>query len=157
MNFIKGDVVFINLNAQTYWENQTWDTDTNYNAEGYFNLTNVTNDWNVFGVQNQSGRTMGTIDDAWLIINSQTAYNTTPFLINNDTAIPNNDSLQAIVYFNNTAVTNRKYVVHPFNYTLNNLTTIDFGEVMWININATWNHTVKTGEVGFITINRSFA
>ena len=55
--------------------------------------------------------------------------------------LPLNDSIQSIVFFNNTAINTKKFVLHPFNYSLNNRTLIDFGEVVWININASINGT----------------
>ena len=154
MSFQKGDVVFINLNADTYWENQTWDTSSAYTNNGLFNLTNTTGGWNVFGVQNQSGFTLGRID--WGIrlsnlqqggLNGSTSgtaggayyYNVGGAFVN--VTLPLNDSLQSLVYFNNSAVNTRKFVLHPFNYSKNNLTFVDFGEVVWININKSINGT----------------
>ncbi|KKK98694.1 hypothetical protein LCGC14_2640200, partial [marine sediment metagenome] len=149
MSFKKGDVVFFNLNADTYWENQTWDTDSNYNAEGIYNLTNTTNDWNVFGIQNQSGRTLGQIE---ALIFQNNIYSNISGL---DVISPSNVSFQVADYFNNTAINTRKFVVHPANYTLNNGTPLDFGEVAWINYNSSYNLSTSLGEVGFFTVNRS--
>lgn len=158
MNFVKGDVVFINLNVDTYWENQTWDTDPNYNHEGIFNLTNITNDWTVVAVLNQSGRTMGSIEIIWNLVNSQRSENFT--YLNSSTPIKfvsNNDTQQVISYFNNSAIDIRKFVDHPRNFSLNNLTVMDFGEVFWVNINESWNVTDTHGRVGVVPLNRSRA
>lgn len=150
MIFKKGDPVFINVNADTYWENQTWDTDSNYNAEKLYNLTNTTTFWNVMGIQNQSGRTMGNIE--YLIDKS----NVFKLVQGVDVSIPANNSLNVIVFYNNSAVTTKKYVVHPYNYSLANDTTIDFGEVVWINYNSSYgNLTTSLGDVGYLTVNRS--
>lgn len=149
MVFKKGDVVFINVNADTYWENQTWDTTVNYNDGNLFNLTNTSNGWNVFGMQNQSGFKMGQIELG--ILKSNIPKNNTGegnsgteyFYEFKNVTLPLNNSLQSIVYFNNTAVNTRKFVLHPFNYSNANTTLIDFGEVVWININASINGTTN--------------
>jgi hypothetical protein len=151
MVFKKGDVVFININTDTYWENQTWDVSSDYTDNGLFNLTNTTNNWNLFGIQNQTGRTIGNIEQMFLLSN---VYTSTPYEQVSVVA-PKNESLQFITYFNNTAISTKKYVPHPYNYSFNNDTLVDFGEVVWINLNATWNVSTTLGEVGYFTINRS--
>ena len=148
MVFRKGEVVFINVNANTYWENQTWDTSSAYNNEEYFNLTNTSGGWNVFGIQNQAGVDITKIErgimdsnmcGVLLGANGCTYFQTLTGFTN--ITLPNNNSIQALVYFNNTASSNKKFVVHPFNYTKNNDTFADFGEVVWIQINASINGT----------------
>ena len=157
MQFIKGDVVFINLNADTFWENQTWDTDTNYNNAGFFNLTNTSNNWNVVGIQNQTGRTIGNFERLLTLSNVFTNVTKTPYGIGDDNQTfpaPINDTFEFISYFNNTAGVTKKFTTHPFNRAFNNLTDVDFGEVLWTNINQTWNFSNVIGEIGYITIDR---
>lgn len=146
MLFRKGDAIFVNVNADTYWENQTWDTSNAYTNDALFNLSNSSGGWNAFGMQNQTGLTIGQIERGILLSNT---YRTGGDGISNGTyyyefknvTLPNNDSIQSLVYFNNTAISTRKYVLHPFNYSVNNDTRIDYGEVIWININASINGT----------------
>lgn len=142
MTFVKGDVVFINVNADTYFENQTWDTDVNYLHEQKINLTNTSVGWNVIGVQNQTGWTLGQIELGILKSNipasggeSGARYYYELFNV----TLPRNDSFTSVVYFNNTALTNKKFVGHPRNLTFNNNTLVDFGEVVWIKINNSIN------------------
>jgi len=153
MLFKKGDVVFFNVNDNTYWENQTWDTDTNYNSGGLVNITNISSNWNIIGIQNQSGRTIGNIEQMWLLsnrfINESVPYGGV-------IKTPDNASLMAIVYFNNSADATKRYVPHPFNYSFNNATTVDFGGVVWININASWNiSSIAYNGTGYVTLNRT--
>ena len=151
MTFRKGDVVFINTNADTYWENQTWDTDVAYSNNGIFNLTNTSGGWNVFGMQNQSGFSMGRIELGILKSNicmgnlsifNCSYYDVAGLSLSNNITLPLNNSIQSIVFYNNTAISNKKFVPHPFNYSFNNASpTIDYGEVVWININNSINGT----------------
>jgi len=145
MTFKKGDVVFIDLNAQTFWENQTWDTDTSYTDGGLFNLTNSSNQWNIFGMQNQTGFTVGQIELGIMlsnrIIGDLVAGGEYYYDLTNVTFLPNNDSIQFITPYNNTAIVTRKYIPHPFNRSFGNNTLLDFGEVAWININGSINGT----------------
>jgi len=140
MSFRKGDVVFINVNADSYWENQTWDTDSSY-TDVLFNLTNSSSGWNLFGVQNQSGFTLGRIDWGIRYSNRIGGGTYSYYYDFANVTLPNNESVQYLTYFNNTAVATKKYVTHPYNYTKNNDTFVDFGESVWININASINGT----------------
>lgn len=157
MLFKKGDVLFINLNQDTYWENQTWDTSTAYTDDDLLNLTNTSGGWNVFGVQNQSGLlTVGLIENGILFSNfvrglvatGEGAY----YYDITNASLPPNSSLGFIVHFNNTADNTRKYNNHPSvrNITFNNGTLLDFGEVGYININQSIN-----GSSNLMILNRS--
>lgn len=137
MIFKKGDVVFIKVNEDTYFENQTWDTDTGFTSQ-LINLTNFSGGWNAIGVQNQTGLQLGQIEYGILKSNRREGgvNGSYYFDIVNVSQLPSNLSLLEIVMYN---WSSGKYVVHPANYSQSNLTLAEFGEVVWVHINESIN------------------
>lgn len=140
--FRKGEVAFIYVNQDSLWEGETWDTDVNPPHGGLFNLTNTSSGWNVIGIVNQSGTTIGIFEQ---LFRQQNDYSTAANLYYSKTYSQyQNYSLTFVTFYNNTAARNRQFVSHPYDINLNNATNLDYGNAIWVNVNETTNQSVIT-------------
>lgn len=124
-------VMFIYVATDTSWETRYWQQNT---PELYFNLTNYSTGWNLVPILNQSGVNFEKLDNS---ING------------NGTQVTLTNISNWMSFYNNSAASGSKAISFVRNWSINNATTINYGEAVWIHLNKTllsyeWN---ASGEI----------
>ena len=127
-------VVFIYVSSNTSWENRTNDISM---SGFYYNLTNVTNSWNVVPQLNQTQTwRLAHIDRS---INGNGSQMIKPREINTHN---NTNSSKFLSVYRAENQTSTRFMSYASNKTFNNMAIVEYGEVVWVHFSNTtlvWN------------------
>lgn len=119
-----GDAVLIYVDADTNLSDLVWNTSTGLVVDKSYNLTNQTaSDWNLLMQTSTTAKRLQLVDSYF---NCNVLDNGCAAGANNYTRVP------YLSYYNNTAAIGSKYVPYVANWSINNDTTLDYGECVWI-------------------------